>query len=376
MAPMQRGRIFSWYLTKYVLLDFLGSFLSGTAIFLFIMLSFQVIRLAEFVVEHQVPILEVGRLCTSLLLSFVPIAIPIAFLFAVLMGISRANSEGEILALQVNGVSLPQIFFPISLFSTLVTGVCLYTSLYTVPQGNRSFELLITKIGNEKAMAALKPGVFMEGFYGLVVFAEQLIPMKNELKRVFIYDEREEAHPLAISAQEGILKNEVERGMLTLRLTNGSILPEKHEPGGIQQKINFEVYDINLEVAAPAGDAWRAYSPPSYNYPQLKERIQETTQDIVVHRQLLVELHRRFAMSAACFVFGALGFFIGITSSRGIRSTAILLCLLVAVFYWLGFLSANMLAVSGWVLPWVGVWAPNFIFLAFSYWLYRRAAYP
>jgi len=373
---MQRGRVLSWYLTKYVLLDFLGSFISGTFIFLFIMLSFQVIRLSDFVVEHQVPLWEVGKLAVSLLLSFVPIAIPIAFLFAILMGISRANSEGEILALQVNGVSLPQIFFPISLFSVIVTYICLHTSLFTVPQGNRSFELLITKIGNEKAMAALKPGVFMEGFYGLVVFAEQLVPIKNELKRIFIYDEREEAHPLAITAQEGILRNEIDRGVLTLRLTNGSILPEKTEAGGIQEKIDFDVYDINLEVAAPAGEAWRSYSPPSYNYHQLKQRIRETEQDVVVHRQLSVEMHRRFAMSFACFVFAALGFFIGVTSSRGIRSTAILLCLLVAVCYWLSFLAANGLAVSGWVLPWIGVWMPNVVFLGLSYWLYRRAAYP
>jgi len=373
---MQRGRVYSWYLTKYVLLDFLGGFFSGTAIFLFIMLSFQVIRLADFVVEHQVALWLVGKLAFSMLVSFVSIAMPIAFLFAVLMGISRANSEGEILAMQANGVSLPQIYFPVSMFSILVTIVSLYCSFYSAPQGNRRFELLITKIGNEKAMAALKPGVFMEGFYGLTVFAEQLLPMKNELKRVFLYDEREEAHPLAITAQEGILRNDMEKGILTLRLTNGSILPEKKEPGGIQQKINFDVYDINLETAPPAGEAWRAYSPESYTYEQLRDRITETKQDLVVHRKLQVEMHRRFAMAFACFVFGALGFFIGITSSRGIRSTAILLCLLVAVCYWLSFLVANMLAVSGWVLPWIGVWAPNVVFLALSYWLYRRAAYP
>ena len=368
---MQRGRILSWYLTKYVSKEVVFSFFSGTTIFLMIMLMFQAIRLSEFVVVHQVALKDVWRLSLYLGLSFLPIAVPIAFLFAVLMGISRSNSEGEILALQVNGISLPQIYFPIGLFSLLVTAFCLYTSLYTVPRGNRAFELLITKLGNERVMAALKPGVFTEGFFGLVLFAEQIIPIKNEMKRIFIYDEREEAHPLSITAQAGLLKSVPEKGVLTLRLSNGAIHVENKEVGGIQQKINFDVYDINLEVAA-TGEAWRAYSPPSFTYPQLKQRILETVHDPPHNRQLEVELHRRFSMAFSCFVFGALGFFIGTFSSRGIRSTAIIFCILVGVIYWLAYLAVNALAISGWVTPWIGVWVPNVVFLLVAYFCYRR----
>jgi len=364
-------RFFSWYLTKYVYKEVLFSFIAGTSIFLLIMLMFQVIRLSEFVVEHHVAIQDVGRLSLYLMLSFLPLAVPVAFLFAVLMGISRANSEGEILALQVNGISLGQIFAPLAGFSVLVSSVCLYTSLYTVPRGNRAFELLITKLGNERVMAALKPGVFMEGFYGLVLFAEQIIPIKNEMKRIFIYDERDEGHPLAITAQAGLLKTEQEKGYLTLRLTNGAIHVEKKQAAGIQQKIEFDVYDINLELA-PTGDNWRAYSPPSFNYEQLKHRIQETLHDPPQHRQLQVELHRRFSLSFACIVFAALGFFIGTNSQRGVRSAAILLCLLVALVYWISYLAANALAVEGWLIPWFGIWLPNALFLGVAYWSYRR----
>src|SRR4051794_20138915 len=100
-----RRNYFSWYLTKYVAREVLFTFFVGTGIFLLIMLSFQAIRLAEFVVVHQVAIKDVARLSFFMMTSFVSLAVPIAFLFAVLMGISRANSEGEILALQVNGLS-------------------------------------------------------------------------------------------------------------------------------------------------------------------------------------------------------------------------------------------------------------------------------
>ena len=365
------GPIFSWHLSRYLSREVLFSFLSGTAIFLLIMLMFQAIRLSEFIVVHQVAILDVGRISVFLMLSFLPIAIPIAFLFAVLMGISRANSEGEILALQVTGFSLRQIYFPLGIFSFLVSLICLYAALYTVPHGNRAFELLITKLGSERAMATLKPGVFSEGFHGLTLFAEQIVPIKNEMKRIFIYDEREETHPLAITAQAGILRYLGDNGMLTLRLTDGSIFVDQKKDEGVQQKIDFDVYDIKLDGEGRGGGSWRDYSPPSYNYPQLKQRLTELEHDPPAHRYLEVELHRRFSLSFSCVVFAALGFFIGTLSQRGVRSTAIILCMLVGLVYWLSYIAANALAVSGWVAPWLGIWIPNVLFGFVAYFCYR-----
>jgi len=354
--------------------EVLGSFFMGTGIFLLIMLTFQAIRLSEFVVVHQVGMKDVLRISAYLMLSFVPIAVPIAFLFSVLMGISRANSEGEIIALQANGVSLSQMFIPLGMFSSVITLATLYSALYSVPQGNRKFELLIEKLGNERAMAALKPGVFQEGFFGLVLFAEQIIPVKNELKKIFIYDERDEQNPLAITAEAGLLKSVNEQSLLTLRLTQGSILVDKKKAEGPQQKIDFDVYDINLEVGEHGG-AWRDFTPPSFNYNQLKTRLKETLPDPPMHRKLEVELHRRFSLSFACIVFAILGFVIGTRSHRGIRSTAIVFCLFVGLIYWLAYIGANALALSGWVVPWLGVWIPNIVFGVLGLAMYRKQAF-
>jgi lipopolysaccharide export system permease protein len=372
MNPEKRS-LLSWYLTKYMAVEVLGSLLVGTGVFLLIMLTFQAIRLSEFVVVHQVALKDVGKLSIYLMLSFVPIAVPIAFLFSVLMGISRANSEGEVVAMQANGISFGQLFLPLGIFSIFVTAITLYAALYSVPQGNRKFELLIEKLGNERAMAALKPGVFQEGFFGLVLFAEQIIPVKNELKKVFIYDERDDGNPLAITAEAGLLKSIPEKSILTLRLSQGSIFVDKKRSDGAQEKIDFDLYDINLEIGEHGG-AWREYSPPSFNFDQLKTRLKETLPDPPMHRKLEVELHRRFSLSFACCVFALLGFVIGTRSHRGVRSTAVILCLIVGLIYWLAYVGANALALTGWVVPWLGVWAPNLVFGGLGIWMYRKQA--
>lgn len=370
-----KTRWFSWYLSKYVIVEVFFGFLMGTTIFLLIMLMLQAIRLSEFIVVQQVGMKDVIKLSIFLMLSFLPIAVPIAFLFAVLLGISRANSEGELIALQANGMSILQIFSPLLIFAVFVTCFCTYASLYTVPQGNRSFELLITKLSSERAMSSLKPGVFHESFggKGLVLFTEQIIPLKNEMKRVFIYDEREEQHPLVITTEAGLIKSNPDKAALTIRLTNGAIFVDKRQFEGPQQKIKFDVYDINMDLAGH-GDSWREYSPPSYNYEQLETRLQETIHDPPLHRQLQVELHRRFSLSFACMIFAGLGFFIGTMSQRGIRSGSIIMCLFVGLIYWLSYVGANALALSGWVVPWLGVWLPNILFAGVAYFCYRKQA--
>jgi lipopolysaccharide export system permease protein len=364
---------FSPQLFRLLLIEIVPTFIIGTGVFLFIMLMFQAIRLSEFFVVHQVGIWEVLKISSYLILSFLPIAVPIAFLFSVLMGTSRLNSEGEILALQASGISLPQIYRPILKISVVVALVCTYWSLYTVPKGNRAFELMITKVSSEKVISQMRPGVFQEGFFGLVILAEHITPLKNELKKVFIYDQREETHPLAITAKAGLIRTDSEVETLTLRLSDGTIYIDSKEITGPQKKIDFDVYDINLDLGS-SGGGWRDYSPPSYNFTQLKNRLKEVRADLPAYRQLLVEAHRRFSLSFAVIVFSALGFSIGLVSQRGVRSSAVILCLLMGTVYWLSYVGASSYALTGGVAPWVGVWAPNFVFAFLSWWLYQKFA--
>ncbi len=353
-------RLLNFSLIKYLNREILVGFIIGTLSFLFIILLFQLVRLSDFMVGQKVSFTEMSTLSFYLICSVVPIAIPMAFLFSIIFGISRAHSEGEIMALQISGISLKQILIPLLIFSFFLCVVCIYFSLYFAPKANRAFELLISRLGSEKVISHLKPHVFNEQFFGLVIFAKDISPIERELKKVFIYDERESELPLTISARTGHLI-ENSNGGFTLRLLDGDILIDRKGHSEILQRIGFKVYDIYLEIAEKA-EVWRSYTPPSYTYSQLLGRIKETVHDIPEHRQLLLELHRRFALPFSCCVFSILGFFIALVGQRGVRSTAIIICLLVGVCYWLSYVIANALVVKGGFLPYFSVWFPNIIF--------------
>lgn len=376
-SPHHRFHSLFWIspsLAKYLSREILSSFFLGAAIFLTLMVLFQAVRLMEFLVIQQVGVLDTLRLFFHMTTSFIPLAIPISFLFAVVLGISRANSEGELIALQVGGIPLFQVFFPVFFFSSVIAAICLYLSLYSVPSANRKFELLVTKLGNQRAMANLKPGVFVDGFLGLTLLAEQIVPAKNEMKKLFIYDRRSPEHPVAITAKAGILRHNADRGVMTLRLSQGAIHPERAIPASMHQKIEFDVYDINLNVPSP-GEGWREFSPPSYTYPVLQQKIREMHWNPGAQRTLEVELHRRFAMAFSCIVFGALGFFIGILSQKGVRTGAILICMGVGIGYWLSFVIGNAIAARGLLSAGVATWIPNFLFSVGAYYAWSRSPY-
>lgn len=368
-----RFSLTSPYLYKFTWGEIVPSFLMGTSLFLMILLMAQAIRLSEFLVANQVNFKDIFNLCWYLMWSLVGTVIPVAFLFSVLIGISRAHSEGETVALQVSGVSLAQAYGPVAVLSLIVTLVSVYFSMYPVPHGNRKFELMITRFQQEKVMESLKPGVFIGGFHGLTLYAEQVIAAKNEMRRVFLFDDRDEAHPMAITAKKAVILSNPYEGLMLLRLSDGSVYEDKKNIDDDLLRIDFEVHDINLNHA-PLGEAWREYSPLSFNYDQIKKRLVEIQGDPAGSRTLQVEFHRRVSLGFSCFIFGALGFFLSLFSQKGVRGGAILFCTVAGICYWLFLVAANAIAARGWGAPWLVVWMPNLIFGGVALYAYRRVS--
>ena len=361
----------SFGLTKYLVREIVPPFLLGTLLFVLILLLFQAIRLMEFVIGNQVPLRDVGALAFHLMMTFLPVAIPVSFLFAGLMAISRAQSEGEIMALEVSGTSLRQVILLVLAIGVVVALVAAHLSLYRAPRSNRTFELLVTRLGSERVVAQVKSGVFNTGFHGMTLYAEQVKPLRSELQRVFLYDERDEARPLAIVANAGVLRQIPEKGRLLLRLSKGAIHPLRTQFNTLQQKIEFDLYDIYLDVAGSS--TWtRPYSMPSFDYPQLREQLARANAATIQHRRLRVELHRRYALAFSAIVFAALGFAMALRGRRGVRSGAIVLCLFVGLVYWLSFLASNAVALRGSADPRLIVWAPNAAFLLVALVAYRK----
>jgi len=357
---------------RYIFWEMLPTFVLGNVVFIFILLMFQVLRLSEFIIVRGVPTAVIAQMVSYMTISFLPACIPISLLFSILLTYGRLSSDSEVVAMKASGLHLGHLLVPAVILSTFVAIISAYVSFYAAPWGNRSFEVLITKLASTKAASYIQEGTFADGFFDLVLYADKVDRKQGLLKKVFIYDERDNGLPITIIAQEGKLIDSDPkfpgRGV-TLRLANGNIHRTTDKN---YTKVDFKTYDISLSNTA--ADANAEKSPPSYTYDDLIKERHHPELGNVDHRVIEVELQKRWALAAACLVFGILGVGAGTFSNRrAVRASGLVISLGIMVVYWVLYITGDSLARSGTLPPFLAMWIANILFLGIGAWSVKRA---
>ncbi|MCC6277898.1 MAG: LptF/LptG family permease, partial [Oligoflexia bacterium] len=218
----------------------------------------------------------------------------------------------------------------------------------------------------------IQQGLFSEGFFYLVLYSDEVDSRKGKLKRVFIYDERESGMPVTVIAQEGhVVEADPQfRGKgVTLRLINGNI----HSSGEKNYtKIDFQSYGINLLNTAT--EQIREKSPPSLTFDDLRAAMKDRTKTVEERRVVSAEFHKRWAIAAACLLFGVLGVGAGTnTNRRAVRASGLVVSLVIMVCYWILYISGESMARSGTLPAWLAMWIANILFGAASIYTVKRS---
>lgn len=349
---------------RYIFFETLPAFLMGVVIFIGLLLMFQVLRLTEFVLVHGVGPKTLGEIMLYLSVSFLPVILPMSLLFSVLLTYNRLSNDSEIVAFKSLGLSMGQLTIPALILAAAATLMSAQTSFYLGPWGNRQFEVLINDLGRQKVGAAIKEGVFSEGFFDLVIYSNKVDSKNGQLNDVFIYDERDPKAPVTIIAKQGNIIQENSREGLSalLRLQNGNI---HRTHMNTYTKVDFSSYDINL--FNPHELSEKKKSPPSLTLDELAQELKRNDLDQKQRRKLDIEYQRRWSLSAACFIFALLGVGLGtVTNRRASRGGGFVLCLALLVSYWICYVSAESVARNGWLPASVSLWLVNAIFFIFA----------
>lgn len=75
----------------------------------------------------------------------------------------------------------------------------------------------------------------------------------------------------------------------------------------------------------------------------------------------LVEIHKKYAIPAACFVFIFVGCPLGIITRRGNFGISAAISLGFYILYWACLIGGEKLADRGIIAPWLGMWLANII---------------
>ncbi len=357
----------------YVLKEILPIFFIGLMIFTGILLMDKILKLIELIVTRGVSLSKILMLLLFISPSFLIFTIPMAVLLAILLAFGRLSGDSEITAFKASGMSLYQLFLPVSLFSIAAYLVTAFLVFYGLPWGNLGFKSTLYLIAQSKADVEIKERVFNDTFDGLVVYVDKVPIQGKKMEGILIHDEREKEKINTIFAKEGFLTNDPKSQEVILRLFDGVI--HRFEPRtNIYQKVQFNVYNLRLELTKAFTGMGKKLREHEMSIGDLQERIEKKVslgEDITPQE---VELHKRYAIPFACVIFGLIGVPLGIQPRRSGRSYGFILSILILLAYYISLTASEILALRHTVPAFLAGWAPNFLFGGLGIYLLIKAA--
>jgi lipopolysaccharide export system permease protein len=357
----------------YILEEILPIFFIGVMVFTVILLMDKIFHLIELIVTRGVSPFKILSLLFFISPSFLIVTIPISVLLGTLLAFGRLSSDSEITAFKASGMSLFQLFIPVSFFSIAACLLTAFFIFYGLPWGNRGFLANLYMIAQSKADVEIKERVFNDVFEGLVVYVDKIPIQGKKMEGIMIYDERDKGKTNTIFAQEGYLISNSQSQESTLKLLNGEIHRYDSKVNAYQ-KVQFDTYAIKLEVAKALITMGKKFQEREMSIDAIKERIAKmkiigedtTSQEI--------ELHKRYTIPLTCIIFGLIGVPLGIQPRRSGKSYGFVLSILILLIYYISLTAFEIFAVRHTIPAFLAAWIPNFLFGGFGIYLLFKSA--
>jgi LPS export ABC transporter permease LptF/LPS export ABC transporter permease LptG len=347
-------------LDRYVWKELWFPFFLGMFVSTFLLLLDKIFDLTDLIINKGVPVPLVLTLLAYILPAFLVLTVPIGFLLAILIAFGRLSADMEVVALKASGVSPLRLLRPVLLFGVgvaAVTGVLMFEA---VPRANYAFKSLIFDILRAQAAVGIRERLFNDSFGNFVIYVEEVALDQVALRNVFVADERNPDELRVVTAREGrLISDEVNR-RVTLRLLNGTV----HEtaPRSLEKyrQVAFREYDLRLSFENPlmrAGEAPKG--DREMTLAELQESAAKAARAGGNAGPFSVEIHKKYAIPAACLVFAVVGVPLGIRTHRGGRWAAFVVFIPIVLFYYFCLTVGEQLGDAGRIPAWLAMWGPN-----------------
>ncbi len=349
----------------------------------------------------------------------IALAAPMAVLTATIMAFGRLAADNEITAVRASGVSLYQILLPLVFVAALLTGALILFNNYVLPDFNHRARLLAMDIARKKPMINLEAGVIYSDIPNYKILVERVheIDSVSYVKDLIIDDQNNANAIKTIVADSAELRFDRQTGWLTIAMFNGEVHEVDFKDPGRFKRVEFQKQLIKIAMSEILltrsqseyrGDREKSAAALMANVRENQARIAERKKSIhqkmveqfykhnlsngqprpilanliTEHENLrrslkadldmingfqksvniyLVEVHKKYAIPAACIVFVLVGAPLGILIRQ--RGWAIAGGLSFGFFllYWTCLIGGEILADRQIISPFFAMWTPNLI---------------
>ena len=361
-------------LHKYIFNEIWPSFLAILLIFTFIVVAGRTLNISEWIVNHGVHPLVVGRMILYLIPSILIFTLPAATLMAVMIAFLRLSSDNEILAMKSSGISLYQMLPSVILFSLLASLLALMTGIIGVPLGNVAFRDLIFQVAHSNADLGIKERVFCRPFEGVIFYVNAFSPQERVMRDVFVVDRRDAAFSNTIVAKEGRILLQPGSRIITLQFQKGTVFTMERNLQSFRT-IGFNTYDLNIGLDDIMPNlSKRKKDADEMGIGELLQGLKQSTPGKKVYNEIMKELTEKFSIPVAVFLMGVIGLSLGAQIRGKGRFLGIAVSLVVFLSYYLFVAGMASLTETGTITPRVGMCIPVLFLLVVGWYLFFRAA--
>lgn len=348
-----------WILQKYIISELVKYLFLSIAIFTFVLLVGNIIKLADLIINRGVEIIYIVRLFLYLMPYLLSYTMPMGTLTATIVTFGRLSSDNEIMAIKSSGISLYRIAIPVFICGLVISLISLPLNDKILPLAHYASRKTLKELGVKTPSAYIEPGVFIKDFKNYIIFVYEI--KGNILKNIRIYQPQPNGPTRTIIAEKGILDSTA-KNQIRLKLING--ISEEPDPKNIKNfyKLNFKTYYITLDLEKELRGEILKKKTKEMSTAELRENLKEMRGNFGIDAiPLLTELHKKFSLSFSALLFTLLGLPIGIFIRRGETSIGFGVSLALVIIYWILLAGGNALALKGNLPVWICIWLPNLI---------------
>lgn len=386
ILPMRAPRTLACYVVREVLLYTL----IGLVAIAIVLLTRNLVQALEGLVGAGFGASDLATLLRILGTLLTIHALPIAFLFGVMLAIGRMAADVEIVAMRACGVGLRTLVLPVLILGGLFSGLTWMFTLEAEPAARREMKSAIRNLLARGAL--IEPGKF-NTLSGRLLYVDAK-DADQRLHGIVISDRSQRAHPFLVFAETGSVALDEASHEFVLALENGSIHLEpelkddadaeanEHEPADSSandpyRRIEFDRFDYAIDISRFVG-ARKRIRAKEMTMQQLAEHAERASRGDHENMREAPPLyalhwHRRIASPLAPTLFGLVGVPLAMRRTRGARSLGVLWCAGLAFGYYLIQTFCEYLVEESILNPALAAWIPNGIFVVVALLLLHNA---
>ena len=187
--------------------------------------------------------------------TFVPMALPIAVLFASIMTMGNFGEKYELVAMKAGGISVRRAMMPMALVVLLLTGVAFYFANNVMPTAMLKYRVTLYDITRKKPAINIRPGEYYKELEGYVIRVGEKGRDGRELRDVIIYDHTRGNNQInVIVARRGNMQASSDNRFLRFTLYDGYSYSELSDGKNFQRRpfttVGFTEQSINIDISS------------------------------------------------------------------------------------------------------------------------------